>query len=369
MIHDTLGTTSVVLEVDMRSILRFPYLLLSVLSVYLAAHASVAPPQKYVYAANLTENYIAVINPTTLAVVKHFAVPNPYGIAISPIGQRLYITDWNEASVTVLNSQSGEFLATIPVGIIPEAVAVTPNGRYVYVGNVGSFDVSVIDAEALTVVATIPTSLSPYGIATSPDGTEVYVANASGNETDVLVIDTATNTIADTISVPVAAQGLALTPNGEQVWVATEGNEVAVIDTASRSVTRSISLSCSKCYAAQDIVFSPTGNRAYVSMEFGHVATFNTSNYKMLDLIAHPYNPYFSIVSEAVSYDCSDPSNENKWRVYVGSSGDSYSLPGAVSVIDPEKQKVVKTVEIGIGSDDLAATPQGIAVTPCSALP
>jgi len=43
--------------------------------------------------------------------------------------------------------------------------------------------------------------------------------------------------------------------------------------------------------------------------------------------------------------------------------------PASVSVIDSEKNKIVKKVGIGVGSDDTSGTVQGIAVTPCSALP
>jgi YVTN family beta-propeller protein len=250
----------------MHRIQRSAYLLLLVLSLSVVTHASTAPPQKYVYAANVFGGYIAVIDPATLTVLFDMPVPSPYGVAISPVGERLYVTDWYEASVTVLNSQTGEMLATIPVGNTPEGIAVTPNGEYVYAGNVASFDVSVIDAVTNTVVTTIPTAYSPYGIAVSPDGQEVYVATTSGNDTAVLVIDTSTNTVVDSIPVPYTANNVTFTPNGKQVYVSTNTDDIAIIDTQSRSVTHNINLSCNECSLVQDIVFSPTGNRAYASL-------------------------------------------------------------------------------------------------------
>jgi YVTN family beta-propeller protein len=88
----------------------------------------------------------------------------------------------------------------IPVGSEPWGVAVSPNGSKVYVGNQNSNDVSVIDTATNTVVATIPVGSFPAGIAVTPDGSKVYVANNVGSNT-VSVIDTATNTVSATIPV------------------------------------------------------------------------------------------------------------------------------------------------------------------------
>jgi YVTN family beta-propeller protein len=349
----------------MHLIQRPAYLLLFALSLSVVAYASMAPPQKFVYAANIWGDSIAVIDPATLTVVFDIPVPSPYGIALSPVAERMYVTNWYESSVTVLNSQSGEMLATIPVGNTPEAIAVTPNGESVYVGNVASSDVSVIDAMTNAVVATIPTAYFPYGIAVSPDGQEVYIATTSGNDTAVLVLDTSTNTVVDSIPLSNTAINASFTPNGKQVYVSTSTTEIAVIDTQSRSVDHSISLSCKECYPPENVVFSPTGNRAYASLDFGRLMTINSADYKLQGLTRYPYNPYFSIVSEAISYDCSDPSKESEWRVYVGSSGEDSNLPASVSVIEPEKSKLLKQVEIG----NVSGGVQAIAVTPCSALP
>jgi YVTN family beta-propeller protein len=59
-----------------------------------------------------------------------------------------------------------------------------------------------------------------------------YITNAIGNT--VSVIDTATNTVTATITVGNSSHGVAVTPDGSKVYVATDAfpNGVSVIDTA-----------------------------------------------------------------------------------------------------------------------------------------
>jgi len=74
----------------------------------------------------------------------------------------------------------------IAVGINPIGVALTPDGRFVYVTNASSNTVSVIDHATNTVVGSpIPVGASPVGIAVTPDGGFAYVANVNSNTVSV----------------------------------------------------------------------------------------------------------------------------------------------------------------------------------------
>ena len=67
--------------------------------------------------------------------------------------------------------------ATIPVGSGPDGVAVDPAAGTVYVTNYGDGTVSVIDAATNTVTATIPVGSGPDGVAVDPAAGTVYVTN------------------------------------------------------------------------------------------------------------------------------------------------------------------------------------------------
>ena len=122
--------------------------------------------------------------------------------------QNAYITNLGSFTVSVIDTATDTVIATIlPVGLVPFGVAVSPDGSKVYVTNSVSptGTVSVIDTATNTVSATVPVGIAPFGVAVKPDGSKVYVANQLAST--VSVIDTATNTVSATI--PVGNQPIA----------------------------------------------------------------------------------------------------------------------------------------------------------------
>jgi YVTN family beta-propeller protein len=156
---------------------------------------------------------------------------NPYGIAVSPDGTKLYVvvnddypTYKDYPTVMVINTKTNTITATVPVGAAPgllNGIVVTPDGTKAYVantdvGNTGAdHQVAVIDTATNTVTATVLVGNVPDGVAVTPDGAKVYVSNRY--DSNVSVIDTATNTV--TASVPVGSipAGVSVTPDGTKV--------------------------------------------------------------------------------------------------------------------------------------------------------
>src|SRR5262252_4469474 len=104
-------------------------------------------------------------------------------------------------------------LATLAAWSPPGPAAAAPPAPKVYVSNFKDNTVSVIDTAAGTVVATIPVAAGPHGMSVTPDGHTVYVSGDGSSE--VTVIDAATNRVARTISVGKTPHGLAMAPDGK----------------------------------------------------------------------------------------------------------------------------------------------------------
>ena len=68
----------------------------------------------------------------------------PYGVAITPNGAFAYVTNYQDDSVSVINTTTNIAFASILAGDGPMGVAITPDGTKAYVTNIGSFTVSVI---------------------------------------------------------------------------------------------------------------------------------------------------------------------------------------------------------------------------------
>jgi YVTN family beta-propeller protein len=179
---------------------------------------------------------------------------------VTPDGTKVYVTNYNSNTVSVIAAATNTLSATIPVGSYPDGIAVSPDGSEVYVANAMANSVSVIDTATSTVTATIPVGSSPNGVAVSPDGTKVYTAHKGSNT--VSVIDTATRTATATISVGSTAVDVAVSPDGTKVYAANFGSKtVSVIDTATSTVTATIPVGSSPA----GIAVSPDGTKVYVA--------------------------------------------------------------------------------------------------------
>ena len=88
----------------------------------------------------------------------------PIGVSVSPDGSKLYVTNFNDASVSVINTATNTVSATITVGSFPDGISVSPDGSKVYVANYRSNTVSVINSSTNTVSSAISVGSAPVAI-------------------------------------------------------------------------------------------------------------------------------------------------------------------------------------------------------------
>jgi YVTN family beta-propeller protein len=80
----------------------------------------------------------------------------------------VYISNGKDATVSVIDTDTNEFIATIPVGKRPWNMAITPDGKKLYVATGRSNGVSVIDTETNKKLKDIPTGELPWGVVIHP---------------------------------------------------------------------------------------------------------------------------------------------------------------------------------------------------------
>jgi len=88
-------------------------------------------------------------------------------------------------------------IATVKVNMLPYATTLALNDKRLFVTNQDDGSVSVIDTDTLKEVGLIEVGNKPEGISTHPDDRHVYVANWFDNT--VTVIDGKTLQVVDTI--------------------------------------------------------------------------------------------------------------------------------------------------------------------------
>jgi YVTN family beta-propeller protein len=204
---------------------------------------------------------IWVIDTATNKVVASLGKGIADAIAFTPDGQHTCLANFDPYTVLpqvlVFDKGNIEFntgrVISLPGNGTVYAIAITPDGRYAYLpydlfnNGSGFMNVAIIDIATNTVAAnTIPvgtpsidTSPTFTGVVVTPDGKYVYVSNQVGNS--VAVIDTTSNTIVKTVSVGQSPAGLAVTPDGANIYVANEGSDsISVISRASNTVVATV---------------------------------------------------------------------------------------------------------------------------------
>ena len=157
-------------------------------------------------------------------------------------GPKAYVGNFNDNTVSVIDTASGAVVATVPVAAGPHGMAATPDGRTVYVSGDGSSTVSVIDASADKVARTIDVGKTPHGLAVTPDGRTLLAAVYG--EDRIAFVDTASQAIVATV--PVAKpHTIAIRPDGKVAYVSSQEPgkfALVVVDIPTRAALRSIAL-------------------------------------------------------------------------------------------------------------------------------
>ena len=87
--------------------------------------------------------------------------PYPWGVAVNPATNRVYVANMGSGTGAVDDGAADRVVASVPVGLHPTQLAVNPETNRVYVANRRSASVSDVDGAADRVVATIPVGALP----------------------------------------------------------------------------------------------------------------------------------------------------------------------------------------------------------------
>lgn len=153
----------------------------------------------------------------------------PIGVALDVKRGRLFVSDWYNARLWVLDANSLQTEATLQTGTAPAGVALSDDGRFLASADKDADQVSIFDAETLTLRHRLSVGLRPFGLRFDPTG-RLFVGNVGTN--DVTVIDPASGTTLATIPVGERPYGVAFA-HGRAFVTNQYENTVSVIDLTS----------------------------------------------------------------------------------------------------------------------------------------
>ncbi len=139
---------------------------------------------------------------------------DPQEIAVDAENGRIYVANAWTNDVSVVDAESMELIATVPVGLRPAAVAVDKQGQ-AYVANSESDNVALINPDRPELRVVVPLAMVPRGMAVDPKSGNLYVACASTNSVFVV----RSGQVVSEIPVGLHPLEVAVGPDGEDLFV------------------------------------------------------------------------------------------------------------------------------------------------------
>jgi YVTN family beta-propeller protein len=179
-----------------------------------------------VYALNINTDTLYKLDEAQQTVLASTRVGyRPFSVAVSPDAKELAVSNWGDASVSILDAQTLQEKSRVTVGSHPNNLLYAKDGR-LFVSNGGSNSVSVIaDGK---VIETIKTSVEPNdlvgstpdALAISPDQKTLYVANADNDDVAVIdIFDRTESSLQGFIPTGWYPTSLAVSPDGKKLFV------------------------------------------------------------------------------------------------------------------------------------------------------
>lgn len=317
--------------------------------------------------------------------------------------ERVYVSNEDGHTVTVLDAATAEVIATVPVGKRPRGLKLNRDGSRLYVAVSGlpkcpptvpdeecaklerdlrADGVAVIDTKTLKLLQVLQAGSDPEQFDLSADGRRLFVANE--DIATLSVVDLESGAVIKRIGVGREPEGVAVSPNGQWVLVTNESdNSISVIDTQSLEVLRAVQVG----KRPRDLAYTSDSRTAYVSGEFDasvyRIAVPEGDPVKKLVQLRKETRPMAVILDEpkkrlyvstgrggTVAVLAVDgearllkeiPVGTRPWGMAMSSDGGHlYTANGPsndVSVIDTKTLTVIKTVPVG-------RSPWGVIVGP-----
>lgn len=354
---------------------------------------TVDPSGRFVYVSNVTGQDIAAysINLGTGALtqvpclggvvagcsgnnVLNYLIPgNPTSVAVSPAGQRAYVT--HDAGVSAYSIDSYGALAdadsdataagtqaSIAAGASPNAIGIDPSGAYAYVAGSGAIRAFSINASTGALADNSTTTLTGTlrGVAVDPYGLSAYVANNSGSVSEYTI--TGTGALATSPATLLAGTGpaaVAVDPSGMFAYVANVGSsDIHGYDIFGSPITATAAITARARPGSTAIAISKGDLAVSYTPTYAYVANSGSG-----DISAYAISPGNGALTTVTCSGCTVTGNPKS--VAVHPSGDVIYVVDGTNVltltIDPLSGTLTVdgSLIVGSGANSVTVDPSG----------
>ena len=211
-----------------------------------AAGIVASPNGKTLYVAVSGGANIAVVDRKAATITSRINLPTgaqPYALAITPDGTRLYAGEFNLGGSTIysIDLPSGTVKTLSLAGSVITQMLVTPDGTQLWICNYFGQAVYIVDVLTNTLASQIQVSY-PWNVAFTSDGTRAYITNGNpGTQGAVNVYDTDSLKMVSSIPVGATPRIIRITPSGRHAFVTNyDSSFISQLDLTTNTLLRNI---------------------------------------------------------------------------------------------------------------------------------
>jgi YVTN family beta-propeller protein len=190
------------------------------------------------YVGTEFDESVSVFDPSTGARVGRLPTgrPQSHMFVLSPDGARVYTSNVDTGSVSVIDVATQALVQVIEVAGVINRISITPDGSTLFCADQDQSRLAVIDV-ATAAVSWIELPSRGFGTAVTPDGLSLVIALRGASQLGV--IDLAERTLVAQIDVPPHPQAIVVHPDGTHAYSACDSaEEVVEVDLTSYEVSR-----------------------------------------------------------------------------------------------------------------------------------
>jgi len=302
---------------------------LFLLTLMIISIAAYAEPTGRIFVTNENSNTISVIDGKSHAIEATIEIGNrPRGIGLSPDSSELYVAVSEEDAIAVVDTKTLEVLRKFKAGSDPETFAVHPNG-HIYISNEDDAKASVYDPKTGQLIIEIPVGLEPEGVAISPDGSRVIVTSESTNMLHVISVPD--HQIVANILVGARPRDATFSGDNTLAYATTEiGGTVIKVDMVNNKILAKAALG------------EPDAKPKDVRL---------SRDEKTLYVAGGRANKVFVLDADTLEVKKGIPVGKRVWGLALSKDGKRVyttdGVSGTVSVIDTATNEVTQTIEVG----------------------
>lgn len=212
----------------------------------------------FAYAAN-NPDVLNIVDLRTNTLRQSVQVPGALTVALAPREDRVYVAGYAPWVYTVsLSTRTVTDSVAFPNGAWGIAFRTVGTDSLMYVTAREDGTITEIDMKTNTASRVFTIGGRPHGLAITPDKLTLLAADVEDGF--VKVVDIATGALVASIPLPYAFE-IAISADGQTAYATTDDGYMAVIDVASRTVTRRADTG----YQARQIVVDPAGDKAWAA--------------------------------------------------------------------------------------------------------